>query len=289
MISGGWGVDGLDDVGNTLGFDPSRTALARALKGVRWRRAFWLLLASAGLVLVAAAAFNSSPVSQARLRLLMAALKDPMALFTERSPGFRTGNLIPIKGKGGPRERVLSSARERPPAKSEAPHERVLGSARDRSTGEDVPAVVLDMPVVIDIPPGALFNPGSPAQATITPNLVIGSPFIPVTPFNYSVPGFTPEETPPPLVATTPPQIPIIPGSTLSQSLPPIIIASNPPTTTPGGTTSNPPGTETPPGSTPGTSGGPGPVIVPEPSTGSMMVLGLIATGFALRRNRKPR
>jgi len=269
-----------------LGFGRSRLVQALAAKGGRWRRALWLLAGLAALILVAAAAFQSSPESHARLGLLIAALKDPMALLSERSPGFRIGPLIPIKGKGGPRERVLSSVRDRPRA---GPHERVLASARDRppvAAAEDTPPVVLDMPVVVDIPTGAFFTPAAPTQAFLPPDQLVGSLFTPVTPFNYTVPGFTPGETPPPLVATATPDVPSTPGSPSGPSVPPTIIASNPPVTPPGIT----PGTnpETPQGSTPVVPPGGGPIILPEPSTWSMMILGLLAIGFVLRRNRKP-
>ena len=262
----------MDGVGKKLGFGLSRLRQAFAEKGERRLRALWLLPASAGLMVVAAAAFHESPVSRAGLNLLMVALKDPFALLSQRSPGHRSGPLVAIKGKTGPRERVLSTVRERPPV-------RVA----------DISPVVLDLPVVVDIPPGTFYTPTLPTPPMLTPGEIIGPPFLPTTPFSVSVPGFTPGETPPPLVATNPPEVP-----------PPIIVTTNPPPNTPpllipGGTPDTPP--VTPPGTPPGTPpvtppGTPpeqpgGPIILPEPSSLSMMIMGLIATAFVLRR-RKP-
>jgi hypothetical protein len=263
----------LDGFGKKLGFGRSHLGKVPAAKGGRRTRALWLLPATAVLMLAAAAAFNGSPVSQAGLGLLMTALQDPMALFSQRSPGKRSGPLVSIKGKTGPRERVLASVRDRPTPQI-----------------ADIPAVVLDMPPVVDIPPGTF---STPPQPTITPTEIIGSPYVPTTPFSTNIPGFIPGETPPPLVATAPPDVP--PPTSLL--LPPPTIGSNPPETPPsqtppGVTPGSPPGTtpgtppstppETPPGTTPG-----GPIVLPEPSSWSVMIMGLIATGFVRRRKRK--
>jgi hypothetical protein len=233
-----------------------------AATGVKWKRRRWLLPALAMLMLVAAPELGDVAMSSVNLRKLIAALENPLALLAKRSPGNRSGTVVSIKGKARPHERVLSSVRDRP-----AP------------VVADIPSVNLDMPVVVDIPPGAL-APAPPPQAPLSPAQIFGAPFGPpgffggpVFPPGGFFPGGTPPGTTPP--GTTPP------GNTPPGTTPP---GTTPPGTTPPGTT--PPGT-TPPGTT-GTPPGGGPpggdtIVVPEPSTWSVMIAGLIAMGFAAR------
>jgi hypothetical protein len=254
----------LDDIGNKT---DARRAVWRAASpaGAKWKRAIWLVSISAALVL--AAATSDRALSSGGLRVLIAALKDPLALFAERSPGNRgPGPLIPTKGKAGPHERVLSEVRDRP-----------------TPAGGDTPAVVLDMPPVVDIPAGTLTPMPGEQGGTLPPEQLIGTPFVPAAPFG--TPGFTPgENIPPPLfVGPVPPggiSPPGTPGSPQGPSGPPINIG-----TTPGGPgTPETPGGPTPPGGPPDTP--PGTVVLPEPAPWTMMTLGVFA--LAVLRRRRP-
>jgi hypothetical protein len=231
--------------------------------GARWKRAIWLVPVSAVLVLAAATGFSDRALSSAGLRVLIAALKDPLALFAERSPGNRgAGPLIPTKGKAGPHERVLSEVRDRP-----AP------------AGGDTPAVVLDMPPVVDIPAGTLTPMPGEQGGTLPPEQLIGTPFVPAAPFG--TPSFTPgENIPPPLfVGPIPPGGISPPGTPGSPPGPPTIIG-----TPPGGPgTPGTPGGPTPPSVPPDTP--PGIVVLPEPAPWTMMILGVLAL-VVLRRRR---
>jgi len=123
-----------------------------------------------------------------------AALADPLAMFSDRSPGGRAaGALTQTKG---PRERVASNVRHRPPPpKPQTPVERVLTSLRERPPiGADVP----DLPfgaVPPYVPPVEVAGPpGSPP---------IGFPLFPgVPPLGCCSTG---GPTPPVIPPVTPP------------------------------------------------------------------------------------
>jgi hypothetical protein len=215
----------------------------------------------AALFLVAATT-GFPAFSNVSLRILIAALKDPLALLSERSPGNRTGALISIKGKTGPSERVLSSVRDRPDTNA--------------------------APVQLDIPAGA-FAPPQFQEAELAPSQPADTPFVPTSPFGSS--SVTPGGAPAAPTFFIPPSSGFFPGETQSASPP---AASGPPgstppgSTPPGGTTpgGTPPGDTPPGGTTPGeTPPGGSTVVLPEPATWSMMILGLFAAG-ALRRRR---
>ena len=106
---------------------------------------------------------------------LMSALKDPLSLFAERSPGERGSGALLSTKPDKPEERVLSSEREREPPLGAAsvppdpafsfapdalanslPQERVLGDARDG------PFIPLGSSFDPDISPGRGFNAGAP-------------------------------------------------------------------------------------------------------------------------------
>ncbi|MCW6531464.1 PEPxxWA-CTERM sorting domain-containing protein [Sphingomonas sp. MMSM20] len=99
-----------------------------------------------------------------------AALADPLAMFTDRSPGGRAaGALTQTKG---PRERVATNVRHRPPApKPATPVERVLTSLRER------PPIIADVP---DLPFGAT-PPYVPPTDIISPP--VGPGPVPIVPF----------------------------------------------------------------------------------------------------------
>jgi len=259
----GLGFNDLDDIGKSF-------RLIRLAIGMRWRRAPWLVPALAVLMLAAAAEFSGTALRNGSLRILIAALKDPLTLLSDRSPGKRSGRLIPIKGKGGPRERVLSQVRDRP------------------APGLDVPPVVLDMPLVLDIPAGELVPPGE------VPVDQIGLP-PPAAPFNLA--NFVPGNIAIPPFGFIPGETPALPGTPITPPGTPPPGGSTPGSpTSPGGPT---PGGPTSPGETPGGPGGPtsppggsttpeGPppsIELPEPAPWTMMMLGVFAVGVS-RRNQ---
>ena len=122
---------------------------------------------------------------------MMAALADPLSLFTDRSPGGREpGALTQTKG---PRERTLTQTRERPHTtpKAAAPVEHVLASVRERPPFVDEGAIPYGQPegpITPDILPPENPGPFSPGP----------SPFIPpITGYGSGGPPVTPPVTPP--------------------------------------------------------------------------------------------
>lgn len=81
---------------------------------MRWRRALWLLPLLAGLFFAAVVGDGNPAISKSsKGGGLMAALRDPLSLFSERSPGGRgPGALLSTKPGRTPHERVLSMVRE---------------------------------------------------------------------------------------------------------------------------------------------------------------------------------
>lgn len=211
-----------------------------------------LLALVAGFVALffVAAVQQGDPASgKASITTLVAVLKDPLSLFAERSPGGRAeGALLPTKP---PKERVLSTVRERDPAGT-------------------LPGV--DDPVVAGVPEAA--GPGGPAPEERVLSGERGG--LPGggggAPGGFGGPGgFAPfggqggliPEGPPTVLGAGPP--PGVPG-----------------TDTPGGDPNPNPGI--PPGPPPGLLDPPGVSPVPEPATWAMMLLGFFAIGAALRR-----
>jgi len=132
---------------------------------------------------------------------LMAALKDPLSLFAERSPGERGSGALLSTKPDKPEERVLSTERERTPPLGPgsvppdpafsldpgalgdglpgAPQERVLGGERDG------PFIPLGSSFDPDISPGRGFNavpPGGPGGG-------VGIPTDPGIPTGIPEPG----------------------------------------------------------------------------------------------------
>jgi hypothetical protein len=114
-------------VGNIFGTGLLRTSLTRredaphrfhriaARYSARRKRA--LLLAPVLVSLLALAVGPSrEAISKVSRQMILAALQDPLSLFSDRSPGERRPGALLSTKKGGPHERVLSTVRERPQA-----------------------------------------------------------------------------------------------------------------------------------------------------------------------------
>lgn len=147
---------------------PPRFHLIAARRSARHKRALLLTPVLVGLLALAVGPSREA-ISKVSRQMILAALQDPLSLFSDRSPGERRpGALLSTKG-GGPHERVLSTVRERP-------------QASDLPPGSDIP-------IFPTAPPADQFT-GPPA---------FGPPFS-NTPFSYPgppPPGFPPGGIPP--------------------------------------------------------------------------------------------
>lgn len=200
-----------------------------------------------GLFYVAVAEPGSRAISKVIGHQILAALKDPLALFSERSPGRRiAGRLLSTKGQGGPHERVLSNVRDR-----ESPQ------VADNSVPDSVAAIPI-IPPQYDVPPtdrttGSL--PFVPSAPSIPPSFIPGGFLVP---------------NPPPVNPTGPnPPGPNPPGP-------------NPPGPNPPGP--NPPGPPGPPDIPPPDK--PPVIPIPEPSTWALMLFGFFVLVAAGRRRK---
>lgn len=114
-------------------------------------RTLLLVTLSVGLLCLAVAEGGDSAVGKAGKAVIVAALQDPLSLFAQRSPGERSGALLPIKPQrtaaAGPQERVLSTIREREPPIG-------LGPV------EDNPVFPSGAPPAEDVLPGTGGDPG---------------------------------------------------------------------------------------------------------------------------------
>jgi hypothetical protein len=220
------------------------------------RQALALVSGFVALFFVAAVQQGDPATGKVSLTTLVAVLKDPLTLFAERSPGGRAeGALLPTKP---PRERVLSTIRERDP------------------TGT-LPGV--DDPVVAGVPEAA--GPGGPApEERVLSGEREGFPGGGGAPGGFAPFGGAPGGLIPENFATAPPGGGG-PGDPGPSNPPGILDPSNPPGVNPPGTNPpgvNPPGLLDPPG---------GGAPVPEPATWAMMLLGFFAIGTAIRRRKR--
>ena len=231
---------------------PARFHLIAARRSARRKRALLLTPLVIG-ALVLAVGPGREAISRVSREKIIAALKDPLSLFADRSPGARRPGALLASKKGGPRERVLSTVRDRPQA------------------GDGPPAA--DNPIFAAAPPAFESSSDSPPPGVPPAS---GPPFS-GTPFLFPGPprgappsGIPPEGVPPGGIPPggTPP------GETPPGGIPP----GGPP---PGG----PPPGEPPPGGPPGTP----PIPIPEPATWTMMLLGLLAAGAVARAARRSR
>jgi hypothetical protein len=136
-------------------------------RAVRVRRKRALLLASCliGLSVLAVGQSREGGVSKA---MILAALRDPLSMFSDRSPGDRgLGPLLSIKSDAWP-------------------HERVLASLRDQGPASDLPPET-DGPIVSNAPQSLESRPGSLPMNPISGMPAFGPSFFD-TPFLYSSP-----------------------------------------------------------------------------------------------------
>ena len=213
---------------------------------------------------------------------VLAALKDPLALLDERSPGRRrTGALHLTKSGTPPHERVLADVRQREPSPDVAPNAGPVAFVDIAPAAVAPPAAPPGnisgtggdgylMPGIVGAPLGfPVYGAAFPAGSAVfgTPPGNGGNSGTPNSP-----PGTGGGPNSPPGNTGNPP-----PGDTGS---PPPSNSGNPP---PGDTGGPPPGdTGSPPGSGPPTT-----IQIPEPATWLLMPLGLIV--LLVMRRTKPR
>ena len=166
------------------GDEPAQLHDMTARRSMRWKRTLALVLILVSLFFVVVAEHSDLALSEVIKRKVIAALKDPLTLFDERSPGPRgSGVLISIKG----------------------PHERVLSTVRERGSPLGILPVV-DNPVSGLVPEAFASIPGAFAASEALPqDQVIGSPFAPFFPAPFDNPGITPAGVPTPNSPTPPP------------------------------------------------------------------------------------
>jgi hypothetical protein len=237
------------------------------------KRALLLIGVLAGAVFATAAVQDGRAIGKV-LRESVAALRDPLTLIADRSPGARDSGALRLT-KNGPHERVLSSVRDREPVPEQ-----------DNPFAAGTPDQFAGSPLATDGNPLA----GTPLAGAGSPNFARPFSAIPAV-FPSSGAGSTAPSTnsPTPGGSSTP-----IPGGSSAPGapLPPIAI-SFPSDPQPGAPSPDapPPGSPSPPDSSPPDSPPPGspvlptpPTSIPEPATWTMMVLGLVAAGSSARR-----
>jgi hypothetical protein len=197
------------------------------------------------------------------------ALKDPLALFAERSPGSRGSGVLQLtKSSAAPHERVLAQVREREPVV-------------DSPSGLDTPAFP-DNRTTIAPTSGALPSGSTNTQDGGSPNTAfnntpLGFPGLPITSGvgggGIGTSSSNPDGTDAP---------PSGPGGT--DTLPSSPSGADTPPDGPGNV-------DTPPGNPGGTSGfTPPPVIaVPEPPTWALMILSLLSIFVIWRTDERKR
>jgi hypothetical protein len=184
---------------------PARFYYVPDRSSAKWKRAIALAPVLVGLFFVAMTDPGSRAAGKALGMKIAYALKDPLSLFGERSPGGRRpGALLSTKSDF-------------------APHERVLSTIRDRESSPEIPPgadnpIFAAVPEALQLPPGTEI-PGPPASGppfSNTPIFFPGPP--PPTGVSTPPPSDTPPGTPPGTPPDTPPTTetpPAIPPGTI--------------------------------------------------------------------------
>ena len=170
------------------GDGPYRFHRIAARHSARRKRALLLAPVLVSMLALAVGPGNEA-ISRAAKEKIIAALQDPLSLFSDRSPGERRPGALLATKKGGPHERVLSTVRERPQASDLPPGTETpifpAASPADQFAGP--PAFgppFSNTPFSAPGPPPAGFPPGGAPPGGIPPG---GFP-----------PGGTPPGAPPP-------------------------------------------------------------------------------------------
>jgi len=171
-------------------FEREPLRLYPLFKGRSQKRVLWLAPLLLGLTFVAVTDPGGQAFSQAVGKKIIAALKDPLGLLAQRSPGKRSRTRHLTKTKG-PHERVLSTVRERPlPTEAANPLLETPPANLDIPEGALAPAPT-PLPAVETGPEAPVFNP-----PFFTPFFPIGFPG-PGGPSTLTPPGPTPPGQPP--------------------------------------------------------------------------------------------
>jgi len=188
-----------------------------------WKRVLLLASVLAGVVFVGVVKYCDPAFSKVAMAEIVAALKGPLDLFAERSPGGRGARaLISIKPIKRPHERVLSAVRERP---------HVIPPGLDSAVFAAAPEAVASIPMVppqYDTQPvDRIFSPPPFFPGIIPTGLVPGSP--PSTPVLPPAGPPTGPDVPPIIVGPPPPGTPVPPG--VPETPPPVTIVLPEPAT----------------------------------------------------------
>jgi len=233
------------------------------------KRALLLAGVLAGAVFATAAVQDGRAIGK-MLRESVAALKDPLSLIADRSPGAR-GSAALLLTKNGPHERVLSSVRDRDPVPEQ--DNPFAAGAPDEFAGNPLPT---DGNPLAGTPLGGAGSPDFTRPFSAIPS-VFPSGRSGGLPSSANSPAPGAGSTPPPDASSAP-----------GAPLPPILISSpsdpqpDPPQPGPPNPDTPSPTDPDPPPSSPllPTT----PISIPEPATWTMMVLGLLAAGASARR-----
>ena len=292
---------------------PRKTQRLHALirRRANARHVLLFVIALLGLLLVSAAEFGPNGIAPAQTHAIramkgaiVAALKDPLSLLAERSPGSRgAGALHLTKSHIVPQERVLPEERIRPiapntergpvvnipllpepPLGETSPSSTAVGNPQGQGSGPSGPfnTPPLGFPGgFAGIPSGGAVSPGNPGGGATSPN----NPNSGGTPLGN--PGGT--DLPPGNTTTPPGKTDIPPGGATPPGN-----TDTPPggVTSPPGNINIPAGGDLPPNGsdTPPNGGGNPPIIpVPEPGTSAIMIFGLWAVAIITRRNKRQR
>lgn len=261
---------------------------------MRWGRRFLLgaLLAALFALAVGEGQLANNAIYEFGKQVVAGLTADPMAVLDKRSPRRRRAGPFSFT-KSKPHERVLATVRDRlkPIAISPSLEIQIPAGTFAPSGGSPV--------AKLDIPPGffASDGQGAPHHSGFSEDIPFegagGQPLLP---------AILAGNTPPPATVTAPGGS-AGPQSTQSAGGPALQGGGLPQSSSPGeppGSSVPPPGSgssptpDTPPGGSPpgGSSGQPSPpgtLVVSEPSSSTILIVGLIAVGLGRRRLRKRR